>query len=289
MRKDNSKKEAGEIVKLSENRTAEKAAVLFRLLFLVSVFIVVLEFFDYLGGREEYGAIKDIFVAYDAEKEKYHSESGAGEEKANTDTAESADSVSTVESHGEIVYIDFAGLQALNPDIAAWIRIPGTNVDYPVMFRAEDSGYYLTHTTEGKRAKVGAIHLDGASAGTESRNLIIYGHDLLDGSMFSSLHRYESKRFYEEHPYVYLYLPDGSIRQYRIASVILIERADTSLYMVDFCDDETAQTYYDMLLERSIYYTGTRVTASEEKQTILLSTCYKKQWKRLILAVLDDQ
>ena len=186
---------------------------------------------------------------------------------------------------GRISGIDWDGLQALNPEIVAWIEIPGTNISYPVLFRAGDSEYYLTHTVTGTLAKQGAVHLDGASDGVDSRNLLIYGHNLADGTMFSALNKYKNVSFYRMHPYIYFYLPDGSVHVFQVVAVILTEGTDKSLYMADFADMGSAQAYYGRLLEQAIYETGMDVDASEKRQTLLLSTCYRKGYKRLVFAV----
>lgn len=189
----------------------------------------------------------------------------------------------------QIDQIDFGALQEINPDVTAWIEIPGTKVSYPVLFRYGDTNYYLTHLMDGREGKQGAIHIDGSGPdGIESQNVLIYGHNLMDSSMFSSLHSYKRESFYRNYPYIYLHMPDGTKRQYRIAACMVTEGIETEWYRYAFEDDADAQAYYDLFQQKSLYDTKTKLDAEEGRQTILLSTCYRRQCRRMILAVRES-
>lgn len=269
-------------------------AALFAALALAGAALVVTEWLDYKAGQQSYGSLQ----AY-VETAPQDGKEETAEQPGETAAAGSAGETPTAPgSPGPAEYtppaapaaptitsVDFAGLQALNSDVAAWIEVPGTNISYPIVFRPGDSDYYLTHTVDGVEAKAGAIHLDGASAGMESENILVYGHNLADNTMFSQLHRYKTKEFYDGHPYIYIYLPDGSVKRFIIAAVAVTEGTDLSLYMSGFSSAESAQAYYDRIMAQRMYDTGITIDATEGKQTILLSTCYRKLWKRLVLAV----
>ena len=95
--------------------------------------------------------------------------------------------------------VDFEGLQEYNPDIYAWITIPGTAVDYPIVQRPEDNSYYLTHNTDGEESAEGAIFTeDYNSRDFTDPNTVIYGHNMRNGSMFRSLHNYMDRSFFDE-------------------------------------------------------------------------------------------
>jgi len=265
--------------------------------------VVLAEWLVYQIGNEEYDSLADRYVVSAAEEyEETVPESGdAGVPETSLpafldDTGykrEPSPQLPDVSGLGnrfhanpsQIAGIDFASLQTENADCVAWIEIPGTRISYPVMYRPGDGQYYLTHTFEQTESKVGAVHLDGASAGMESRNLLIYGHTLLDGSMFSGLHKYKNQSFYENHPYIYLYLSDGSVRQYQVAACVLIEGEQSPFYLWDFAGDESAQAYYDRFIEQSLYPTGVLVEADSGRQTLVLSTCTRKIYRRLVLAI----
>ena len=111
------------------------------------------------------------------------------------------------EKSEETVTVDFAALQEINPDVVAWIRIPGV-LEYPVV-RGEDNSYYLNHTVQKTYNIAGSIFLDYRNERdfSDSKN-IIYGHNMKDGSMFSNLKQYQDSVFRKNSDSAYLYLPE---------------------------------------------------------------------------------
>lgn len=93
----------------------------------------------------------------------------------------------------------FRSLYEENPEIFGWLTIPDTLVDYPVMYTPEDPEKYLHRSFLGERSFSGTLFLD-ARCTTDSDNLIIYGHNMLDGSMFRTLIRYEQESYWKAHP-----------------------------------------------------------------------------------------
>ena len=82
--------------------------------------------------------------------------------------------------------IDFAGLQEMNPEIYAWIRIPGTEVDYPIVQRPEDDAYYLDHTIEGAEGLPGSIYTESLNKKDfTDKNTVIYGHNMKNDTTIS--------------------------------------------------------------------------------------------------------
>lgn len=102
--------------------------------------------------------------------------------------------------------IDFDGLREVNEDIVAWIQIPGIGVDYPVV-QGKDNEHYLHYTFDGKANKAGSIFLDYRNRAdfTDSK-VILYGHNMKDGSMFSNLKKYWDAGFRKEQGRVLIYL-----------------------------------------------------------------------------------
>lgn len=144
---------------------------------------------EYYDGQKEYEELKEYT-----------------EEKANGQQDD------PTESEAEEKTIDFAELRKINEDIVAWIQIPGIDVDYPVV-QGEDNEYYLYHTFRKEANKAGSIFLDYRNRAdfTEQR-VIIYGHNMKDGSMFSSLKKYQDSVLREESGTVYLYLPEKTLQ-----------------------------------------------------------------------------
>lgn len=96
---------------------------------------------------------------------------------------------------------DMAVLYEENPDIAGWITIGDTKVDYPVMYSLEDEDKYLYKNFDENYDAAGLPYLDtDCSLDPESDNLIIYGHNMKNGSAFHGIMNYESEEFWKEHP-----------------------------------------------------------------------------------------
>ena len=114
-------------------------------------------------------------------------------------------------SDGKQTVVDFRALKKINPDIVAWIRIPDTSIDYPVV-QGNDDSYYLTHTFKKAEHVAGAIFLDSDNSVdfSDDKN-IIYGHNMKDGSMFRGLRNFLDDEFLKEHHILYLYLPDEGV------------------------------------------------------------------------------
>ena len=94
--------------------------------------------------------------------------------------------------------IDFKKLQEQNPDVYAWIEIPGTNVNYPIMRHPTDDAYYLDHTIDGTAGLPGSIYTENYNNKEFTDfNTVIYGHDMRDGTMFKDLHKYEDEEFFK--------------------------------------------------------------------------------------------
>lgn len=108
--------------------------------------------------------------------------------------------------------IDFDALQKLNPDIYAWIEVPGTNVDYPIVQHPTDNGYYLTHTVEHKKTTAASIYTERYnSKDFEDAHTVIYGHNMKNGSMFRTLHNFEDYEFFEENRDIVIYMPEQTL------------------------------------------------------------------------------
>lgn len=136
------------------------------------------------------------------------------------------------EKQEETVTVDFASLQAINPDIVAWLRIPGV-LEYPVV-RGKDNSYYLNHTVQKTYNIAGSIFLDYRNERdfSDSKN-IIYGHNMKDGSMFHVLRNYQDIDFFQKHTDMEVYLLDGRTLNYQITTCEQVS-ADSEIYQIDY-------------------------------------------------------
>lgn len=133
---------------------------------------------------------------------------------------------SSIFSPGEVM--DSAKkLLAINPDTVGWVKIDGTKVDLPVVQKPGDPAgntYYLTHNFNGNTAKAGTVFLDYRASFTpkrQSQNLVLYGHNEADNSMFGDLDQYKHDiEFYRAHPIVQFH-SNYETAQYKIFAVFV--------------------------------------------------------------------
>ncbi|MBS6180959.1 MAG: class B sortase [Erysipelotrichaceae bacterium] len=184
--------------------------------------------------------------------------------------------------------IDFAKLQEKYPDIYAWIQIPGTNIDYPIVQREGDNGYYLNHTIAGKEKPEGAIFTeDYNQKDFTDPNTVIYGHNMKNGSMFRDLHEYRDRKFFKDHQELVVYLPD-QVLHYQIFAAYVYDNRHL-LQSFSFDNEEIFESYLrsvfgkkdmDSMIDDSVAVTG-------EDKIITLSTCNGNSDQRyLVQAVL---
>ncbi len=162
----------------------------------------------------------------------------------------------------------------LNEDFVGWIKVEGTDIDYPVLQNRENPEFYLSHNFFEKEDRCGAIFLDGATnIYPKDKNIVLYGHNMSDGSMFGELKKYKDKAFFEGHPgFGFNTLYEKST--YQIAAVLVTDVSDTG----DFCyfnfynyDDQEFQKYMDFISQNRLYDTGYQFVYGES--FVMLSTC----------------
>ena len=164
-----------------------------------------------------------------------------------------------------------------NSDLAAWLQIPGTVIDYPVMWTPEDENYYLYRDFDGSDNKNGSLILDtDSSLAPLTTNLIIHGHNMRSGAMFGNLTDYESKDYYEEHRQIILHTQECQ-RNYEVIAVFrsqVYRKSDEVFKFYKFFQADTQEEFddfYHNIKELSLYDTG--VTAQFGDHFITLSTC----------------
>ena len=178
------------------------------------------------------------------------------------------------ENPKEEIPIDFAVLKKANPDIYAWIEIPGTNVNYPIVQSAEDDSYYLNHTIDGKEGYPGSIYTEKINAKDFSDfNTVIYGHDMKDGSMFKDLHKFEDAAFFEGHDKVTIYT-ETEEKTYRIFAAVVYDDRHL-MYSFDNENVEDRKAFLQSLKESRSMRNQFRsdVAVDENSHIITLSTC----------------
>lgn len=181
--------------------------------------------------------------------------------------------------------IDFAALQEItNSHIYAWIYIPDSNVDYPVLRHPENNSYYLNHNIDGTRGYPGCIYTeDYNSTDFTDHNTVLYGHNMKDGSMFGSLHKFEDAEYFAENQYIYVYTPD-EVFVYRIFRAY--EYSDIHLLVGYETTTEWGFGEYleEVMAVRSMVNNVDQdVEVTSKDRIITLSTCCNKPGRRYLV------
>ena len=167
----------------------------------------------------------------------------------------------------------FEALYQRNPDIAGWVKIPDTKLDYAVV-QAEDNDKYHRADIDGKYNDWGIPYVDfRVDQKKPSYNTVIYGHNMGDGTMFGYLQAYKKLTYYQQHPlisYNSVYRKD----MYKIFAVVVCKADDPDFDYHNFIDsdsDAAKNEYIEKIMKRSIIKTTVDVKASDRLLT--LSTC----------------
>ena len=183
--------------------------------------------------------------------------------------------------------VDIKALQDANPDIFAWITIPGTTIDYPIAQHPKNDEYYLKHDANGLKSNYGCPYIELCDAKSLLEfNTVVYGHNMNNGSMFGGLHKFEDKNFYDKHRQVLVYTADH-VFQYEIFAAVLYSD-DYIPYCYDDSKDADRLTFIDSLKTKSLK--GHKIISSDvivntNSNIITLSTCDKKYRNNRYLVV----
>lgn len=170
----------------------------------------------------------------------------------------------------------YAPVYRQNPDFCGWIRIEDTALDYPVMATPQEPEYYLRRSYTGADSRLGTPFLGaGCSLEPRSDNVLIYGHNIQNGTMFAPLLSYQEESFWREHPTISfdtLY----ETGEYAVAAVFLVDVSKNNEHFAfyDFInagDNKAYETYINQCKALSLYETN--VTPSPGDPLITLVTC----------------
>jgi len=203
---------------------------------------------------------KKIYEDLQSQTETEASISAETEEK----TADTEESKKKLE-----IPVNFEELWQINPEIYAWIEIPGTSIAYPIVQSASDNSYYLNHTIEGIAGYPGSIYTEGVNAKDfQDFNTLIYGHDMEDGSMFGDLDQFRNGDYLKEHETLIIYTPEHKLTYRIFMTVTYDDRHIIGSY--DFSEKEEREAYL-----ASIGNMDPDVTA--DSKLVTLSTCIASQ------------
>ena len=188
--------------------------------------------------------------------------------------------------------VDFDKLEAINPDIIAWINIPGTGIDYPIAQHPTNDEYYLKHGMNGMSSSHGCPYIELSDSGKFIEfNTVVYGHNMKDGSMFAGIHDFEKKSFFDKHRDVKVYTKEHTFTYKTFGAVMYGDAHIPYFYNDEFESDRTAflkSLSTDSVPDRS--YLANDIHVTEDDCILTLSTCdaVLRDNRLLLLAVLTE-
>lgn len=211
----------------------------------------------------------------------------SAEENNSSDETSSDDSESTTENSDSIIP-ELKEIYEQNNDLVAWINIPDTNINYPVMQNKDDPDYYLTHGFDKEESRYGCPYVaENCDIDKPSDNIIVYGHNMVVGVMFAQLEKFESYDFWNEHKTFSFYTLHEK-QEYEIFAVFkttVYGESETEFKyynFIDAADEEDFNSYVNKCKELSLYDTDIEVSYGDKLLT--LSTCeYSGNNSRLVV------
>lgn len=182
-----------------------------------------------------------------------------------------------------MIDVNFSELKNINNDVRGWIKLNGTNINYPFV-QASDNKYYLTHSLDKSYNSAGWLFLDYRNNSTDNRNTIIYAHGRNDKTMFGSLRNVLSNNWLKDtNNYVIKISTEKENSLWQIFSTYHLPT--TSDYLqTNFNNDNEFQDFINMIISRSSYNFNTSVSVNDNILT--LSTCYNNSDKMVVHAKL---
>lgn len=176
--------------------------------------------------------------------------------------------------------INFEELKQKNSDTVAWLKVENTNIEYPIV-QANNNSYYLTHNFDKKYNVAGWIFADYKNKldGTD-RNIVVYGHNMRNNSMFGSLKDVITEEWYnnEENKYI-TFVTENEYQTYQVFSVYQIKTEDYYI-QTEFKSNEFTE-FIDTITKRSKKDFG--INVSKEDTILTLSTCANNNKYRVVL------
>lgn len=171
-------------------------------------------------------------------------------------------------------YEKYASVYEKNSNLVGWITIDGTKINYPVMQTKEDPDFYLKHGFDKSHSDYGVPYLQWDCNALTSDNLVIYGHNMKNGTMFSDLERYADEEFYRSHRYICF----DTLSEFGMYEIFAVFRttaySDNGFKYYNFVNVEDAEDFNNFIekcTELSLYDTG--VSAVYGDKFLTLSTC----------------
>lgn len=189
--------------------------------------------------------------------------------------------------------VDFKKIQAETPDVFSWLKIDGTDIDYPVVFREGDNSYYLRRNISGEYDRNGSLFIEDYNKTDYNDPVtIIYGHHMSSGAMFGKLQEiYTNPETFETHKKITVYTPEKMLT-YRVFCAVPLDNSHI-LYYHNFNNSLVFEKYF-----KQVYETRSLMAVFDENikikpgdRVLMLSTCFETDYSRrfVVMAVCEEE
>jgi sortase B len=169
-----------------------------------------------------------------------------------------------------LIEIDFNYLQEINPDIIGWIFMEKENINYPIV-KGQDNYFYLTRLPDKTPNRLGSIFMEHKNKPDFSDDTtVLFGHNMLDDSMFAPLENYREQWYYDEHPYLYIFTPDATYRVEVFAGYV-VEAKDIGSLHQKFESIEEKRDFVANSILRSTFKSNVHI--DDDDRFVSLFTC----------------
>ena len=260
--------------------------VFFALTFLLSAGYLGYYFWQSQRQASRYDALSEMMDMPDRPAIREEDQQQGSDPTESTTAPDLLVEVTDSKGNPVTVMYQFAQLFQMNNDLVGWLRIPGTDIDYPVMQTPTKKDYYLKRNFDKKHSAQGCLYArETCDVFTPGDNVTIYGHRMKDRTMFAQLDKYQKPEFFRENPYIYF----DNLRQmhtYKVMAVFLTsanpEQGFSYHTFENAANEAEFNSFVSTCKKLSLYDTG--VDAVYGDKLITLSTCeYTRDNGRLVV------
>ena len=210
--------------------------------------------------------ISDVYLSEDS------SQSSSNEVGGNNNPNEAEGDNKTISENQE-------ELKSINNNYEMWIEIPNTKINYPIV-QGKDNEYYLKHNFKNESNMSGTIFVDCNNNIDEDKNIIIYGHNMRNGTMFNNITKFKEESFFNNNNTINI-IRNNILYQYEIFSIYVEDESKVSLE-IEFTDNDAFVNYALNEASKSMY--NKNIIITEEDKILTLVTCsYEYTGARTIL------
>lgn len=207
-------------------------------------------------------------------------------QETDTDDKEETKEIGYSASVAEWVW-DYEAMLEYNPEAIGYIKLEDSRIQYPIL-QHSDNDYYLNHGSNRIYNGNGAIFVDARiQGGLDARSSIVYGHDMMDGSMFAGLLKFRKDDFCKSHQVFDIYVGYKHYRYYVFASFVA-DANDEKIYKMGFQDDKEYSEWISRCMSKSGYKYDVEKPTTDDN-TLLLSTCLDNDGGRYVVALVRGE